>query len=240
MRMDLTLQYVCACAATLALFLMANTSTADEVIDAARIYQKSCSVCHGDEGSGAIWGRASLATAPRDFTSEAARRELTRERMIASITYGRPGTPMPGFGTQLGMDEIAAVTDHILKTFMRIDRGPDAGASPGDPRAESMPNDLVGNFDQGRVYYMENCVACHGATGDGDGPRAYFIFPKPRNFRDPATRKYLNRSALYDGIRNGVIGKEMPAWGKVMTDQQITDIAEFVYLQFIDVPAKNH
>jgi mono/diheme cytochrome c family protein len=78
-----------------------------------------------------------------------------------------------------------------------------------------------------------NCVACHGAAGDGDGPRAYFIFPKPRNFLDPATQQILNRPRLFGGISDGVIGKEMPAWNKVLENQDIADIAEFVYLEFI-------
>ena len=71
-------------------------ANADEKIDAARIYAESCSVCHGDDGRGAVWGQASLATPPRDFRTAESRRELTRERMIASATYGRPNTPMPG------------------------------------------------------------------------------------------------------------------------------------------------
>lgn len=231
------------CAIALAI-CHAKVSLPDESIDAATIYQESCSVCHGDDGSGAIWGRASLATAPRDFTSSAAQRELTRDRMVASITYGRPGTPMPGFSTQLEMPEIIAVADFIRQTFMQGVTQPDTDtairrstAEPGESTPLAYPNGLVGDINRGRDYYLENCVACHGAAGGGDGPRAYFIFPKPRNFTDPATRDYFGRNALYRGISDGVIGKEMPAWSKVMSDQQIADVAEFVYRQFIDRPA---
>ena len=48
-------------------------------------------------------------------------------------------------------------------------------------------------------------VALHGAEGDGNGRRAYFIFPKPRNFLDPATQQTFNRPRLYSGIADGVI-----------------------------------
>ena len=78
-----------------------------------------------------------------------------------------------------------------------------------------------------------DCVDCHGANGGGDGPRAYFIFPKPRNFHDPDTREYLSRRNLYNGIKFGVVGKEMPAWGKVLSDSQVADLTEYVYRQFI-------
>jgi len=33
-----------------------------------------------------------------------------------------------------------------------------------------------------------------------------------------------------------VIGREMPAWEKVMSDQQIADITEYVYQRFIIQP----
>jgi len=83
------------------------------------IYAHSCSVCHGDQGNSARWGSNLLASRPRDFTSEAARRELTRERMIHSVTHGVPGTPMMAFGSQLSPTDIEAVVDYIRKRFMR-------------------------------------------------------------------------------------------------------------------------
>jgi hypothetical protein len=68
-----------------------GVADADAAIDAERIYQESCSVCHGDDGRGAVWGQASLSVPPRNFRTAESREELTRERMIASVTAGRPG-----------------------------------------------------------------------------------------------------------------------------------------------------
>lgn len=220
-------------------------AAASESIDVATIYTESCSVCHGDDGRGAVWGQASLATPPRNFRTEESRRDLTRERMIASVTAGRPGTPMPGFGTQLSIEEIMAVVDYVRSEFMAP---PDAGSGQaallpgnteygpvgsGDRPSDAAPADHSGDAAQGAALYASNCVDCHGANGGGDGPRAYFIFPKPRNFNDPATREYLTRRNLYNGIKYGVVGKEMPAWGKVLSDAQIADLTEYVYRQFI-------
>ena len=224
---------------------------ADETIDVARIYTESCSVCHGDDGRGAVWGQASLATPPRNFRTEESRRELTRERMIASVTAGRPGTPMPGFGTQLSIEEIMAVVDYVRSEFMTP---PDAAAAqqpllPGNTAygpigsgarpADEAPAEQVADASQGALLYAQNCVDCHGANGGGDGPRAYFIFPKPRNFNDPATRQYLTRRNLYNVIKYGVVGKEMPAWVKVLSDEQIANLTEYVYRQFIVESAAN-
>lgn len=225
--------------------VLSSTAAADDTIDAAGIYAETCSVCHGDDGRGAVWGQASLATPPRNFRTAESRQELSRERMIASVTAGRPGTPMPGFGTQLSIDEIMAVVDYIRSEFMAPpgSGAPHTAMLPGNteygpvgsvesPR-DAAPVDHEGDAGQGALLYARNCVDCHGANGGGDGPRAYFIFPKPRNFNDPATREYLTRRNLYNGIKYGVVGKEMPAWGKVLTDDQIADLTEYVYRQFI-------
>jgi mono/diheme cytochrome c family protein len=223
-----------------------SIAAAEQTIDAQKIFQESCSVCHGDDGRGAVWGQASLAVPPRNFRTEDSRQELTRERMIASVIAGRPGTPMPGFGTQLSIEEVSAVVDWIRSEFMTPE-GPAAadvhGArlpgntqygpiGPSQPR-QTLPDESSGDASRGALLYAENCVACHGANGGGDGPRAYFIFPKPRDFHDPATRAYLDRQNLYNGIKFGVVGKEMPAWGKVLSDAQIADLTEYVYRQFL-------
>jgi mono/diheme cytochrome c family protein len=225
-----------------------SNAAAEQAIDAKRIFQESCSVCHGDDGRGAVWGQASLAVPPRNFRTVESRQELTRERMMASVIAGRPGTPMPGFGTQLSIEEVSAVVDWIRTEFMTPE-GPavaDAGGArlPGNtqygPIGASQPrqaleDDFSGDASRGALLYAENCVDCHGANGGGDGPRAYFIFPKPRDFHDPATRAYLDRQNLYNGIKFGVVGKEMPAWGKVLSDAQIADLTEYVYRQFLSI-----
>ena len=230
---------------------LSSAAAADDSIDAATIYTESCSVCHGDDGRGAVWGQASLATPPRNFRTEASRQELTRERMIASVTAGRPGTPMPGFGTQLSIEEIMAVVDYVRSEFMapadagsgqqpRLPGNTEYGPIGSDARpADDAPVAQAADASQGALLYAQNCVDCHGANGGGDGPRAYFIFPKPRNFNDPATRQYLTRRNLYNGIKYGVVGKEMPAWGKVLSDEQIANLTEYVYQQFIAVNAAN-
>ena len=203
------------------------------------LYQENCSVCHGDDGMGAVWGQQSLASAPRNFRSEASRRELDRERMIAAVSFGKPGTPMPGFGTQLDSSQVEAVVDYVRDTFMTDDAMRSGKFEQTDHFAsgeyQSLPIQagLVGNAARGNVLYAINCVACHGMDGSGNGPRAYFIFPRPRDFLDPATREIFNRPRLFAGIKQGVIGKEMPAWGKVLNDQDIADITEYVYRVFI-------
>jgi mono/diheme cytochrome c family protein len=98
---------------------------------------------------------------------------------------------------------------------------------------QPMPNSLKGSAAAGERFYMANCATCHGAKGDGKGPRAYFINPKPRNFLDPAFTSSFNRPAIYAATSMGRQGSEMPAWSKVLNEQEIANVAEFVFQRFV-------
>ena len=110
-------------------------------------------------------------------------------------------------------------------------------AAPKKPAAVDMslpmPLGLKGDIEKGRDFFMQNCFTCHGVTGGGDGPRAYFINPPPRNFLLETSRRYLNRPALFEAITKGRTGSEMPAWGKVLNEQEIANVAEYVFQSFI-------
>ena len=46
-----------------------------------------------------------------------------------------------------------------------------------------------------------------------------------------------NRPRLFAAITGGKNGTVMPAWGKVLSEQQIADVAEFVFQAFIQPSA---
>lgn len=92
---------------------------------------------------------------------------------------------------------------------------------------------LRGDFAAGKKFYENNCATCHGVKGDGQGPRAYFINPKPAVFISLASRASFNRPTLYDSTATGRRGTEMPAWDKVLTKQEIANVSEYVFRAFI-------
>ncbi len=98
---------------------------------------------------------------------------------------------------------------------------------------QPFPKGLVGNVAAGKKFFLGNCSTCHGKLGNGEGPRAYFLNPKPRNFHDEYSHTFLNRPALFSVITNGKIGTVMPAWGKVLSDQEIANVGEYVFDSFI-------
>ncbi len=231
--------------------MSSNAAPAAAGIRADLLYHNYCSVCHGDKGDGRSRARSGLRPPPKDFTT--AGPSLTREVMIAVVSDGKPGTAMVGWKTQLSQAEITAVVDWTIANFMngkasppvqdgvsgtRAHGGRAQDASPAKPATTANMTlpfalGLKGNPVAGRAFYDANCATCHGKKGDGQGPRAYFIRPKPRNFLEAAPRASLNRPMLYEAVSMGRLGTEMPAWSKVLTDQQIADVSEYVFQQFI-------
>jgi mono/diheme cytochrome c family protein len=82
------------------------------------------------------------------------------------------------------------------------------GASPGGP-------DLV----RGQAIYAKQCAACHGPEGRGDGPAAYLLYPKPRDFRAARYRLVSTWEGVPTDedvlrtITRGIPGSAMPSWG---------------------------
>ena len=233
--------------------------------DGETIYAFSCSVCHGEDGTGAVWGSESMDPPPIAFENLHPDRDLPRERMIASVTHGRSGTSMMAFNSQLSPEQIESVVDYVRDAFMsgtpskeptvsttvpthpestvglavlhgddQVPRATRPDPDPGavDPDAP-LPFGLVGDPARGGTLFAESCVACHGPRGDGRGPRAYFIYPRPLSFVARENRPRLNRPDLFNSIKHGVRGREMPAWGKVLTDQEVADVAEYVFAAFV-------
>ena len=212
---------------------------------AATLYLSYCSVCHGEKGDGKSRAQNSLNPPPRDFTATQAD-ALPRSRMLESVSNGRPGTAMAAWKTQLKPAQIEAVVDYVRLRFMGLgeamqptqaSRQPRPAAPPAKPAAVNMaapmPRGLTGDADKGGTFYLANCATCHGKAGDGRGPRAYFINPKPRNFLHTASRQELNRVKLFEMISDGERGTEMPAWKQVLSPQEIANVAEFVFQRFI-------
>ncbi|MBL4614008.1 MAG: c-type cytochrome [Magnetovibrio sp.] len=207
-----------------------------------QIYARTCSVCHGDRGNSVSWAQNSLDPSPFDFTSYKAKK-LSRRHMINTVTYGSDGTAMVGWATQLSKEDIAAVVDYVQATFIFPDQilssdRPKHGAADADTEHGInmvLPFDdgLTGNLEKGEKVFQLSCAPCHGKNGDGDGPRAYFIFPKPENFTSKRARAELNRPHLFSSISDGIVGTVMPSWSKVLSDQQMADVAEYVFTSFI-------
>ena len=92
-------------------------------------------------------------------------------------------------------------------------------ASPARARKGADAKVLARDADESRggTLYAAHCASCHGARGEGDGPGADALVPRPSNL---AEHEY-SQTRLADALWNGVAGTAMPAW----RDHPVEDLA---------------
>ncbi len=72
----------------------------------------------------------------------------------------------------------------------------------------------------GKALYAEQCVACHGLSGMGDGPQASVQTPPPTNFHNAARQSERTIFGLYSTITQGVGGTAMTAYSHLNPHQR--------------------
>lgn len=86
----------------------------------------------------------------------------------------------------------------------------------------------------GRTVYMKNCTHCHGVTGDGQGPTAKYLYPRPRDYRlgifkftSTLPSERASRDDLLRIVKNGIPGTYMPSF-LLMKDDEAAAVVEYV------------
>jgi mono/diheme cytochrome c family protein len=82
-------------------------------------------------------------------------------------------------------------------------------------------------IQHGRELFAANCAECHGARGDGQGPRAAVLVKAPTDFTDPVWRAGAQPQAVFAAIRLGVQGSAMPAW-PAFTEEETWNLVAYV------------
>lgn len=87
---------------------------------------------------------------------------------------------------------------------------PVASAAETDLRKLRIPTpDLIA---EGKTNYLSNCASCHGASGEGNGPKAAQLNPKPRNFTAEKFQFGDKPLELFNTVTKGVAGTSMPSF----------------------------
>ena len=132
-----------------------------------------------------------------------------------------PGAPLPEAGARIASQVLLAEGD---------------STKPGPVIHEAGKPDTP--IRGGLGLYREHCMHCHGASGDGNGPTALFLWPRPRDFRtgvykftstegtgvdSKPTRQDLKRTLL-DGIDNS----SMSSFAAVLTPSEIDQVLDYI------------
>jgi mono/diheme cytochrome c family protein/plastocyanin len=99
----------------------------------------------------------------------------------------------------------------------------------------------------GQRLYAQNCAACHGENGNGDGVFADDLAQAgeaslqnmagseemsrqtPADFSDPNRMLGASPALLQGKILRGGMGTGMPMWGSILTDEQTWDLIAYIY-----------
>jgi mono/diheme cytochrome c family protein len=80
----------------------------------------------------------------------------------------------------------------------------------------------------GERVYLERCSACHGEHGDGNGPAAAALDPRPQNFRDAAFWKSRTMAQLKQVVLQGKPGTLMAPFEGVLSDEEIDAVVAYL------------
>jgi mono/diheme cytochrome c family protein len=114
----------------------------------------------------------------------------------------------------------------------------DAGDNPFRQLETSNPEEFRRHVENGRRVYYRNCVFCHGDDMTGNGMFAHALDPIPTNFADAGTIPNLRETFLFWRISKGGPGmpeeggpwdSAMPAWEKILKEEEIWDAILFLY-----------
>ena len=86
-------------------------------------------------------------------------------------------------------------------------------------RIEAAPA-AVPDLARGAALYAQQCAACHGATGRGDGPAAAGMDPPPIAFTDADRAKHRSPLSLYQVISQGLPGTAMMSYAHLSNDDR--------------------
>lgn len=127
-----------------------------------------------------------------------------------------------GLPMNTGQAALLAQSDRLVAAI-EAKRDPDAVAK----LAHGMADDLLASYPIGAIpasppdvaraapLYAQNCAACHGATGHGDGPAAASLNPAPIAFADSNRAARRSVFALYEVTSQGIKGTSMPSFASL-------------------------
>lgn len=83
---------------------------------------------------------------------------------------------------------------------------------------------------EGQALYQQNCVSCHGTTGQGDGPAASALEPKPVNLglvQSTVSDGYLAWRITEGGLMEP-FRSVMPAWKGILNEDKTWKVVAYI------------
>lgn len=122
-----------------------------------------------------------------------------------------------------------AETDAVLE-FLQAGARRTASAEPkqdgGIQVASSDPSSVPVQGDDGADIFKRQCTACHGEKGEGNGPAAAALNPRPPDLTDTEVMGALTDEELRAVIEQGV--GSMPGFESILEPDELEAVLEYV------------
>ena len=135
-----------------------------------------------------------------------------------------PGSPLPEGGSRIAARALVLEGD---------------AEKPGPLIREPQVNGQSGRPIRGGLsLYREHCMHCHGASGDGEGPTALFLWPRPRDFRSGVFKftstegtgvdSKPTRTDLRRTLQNGIDNTSMSSFATVLNASEMDQVIDYI------------
>ena len=167
------------------------------------LYAENCAPCHGATGLGNGPDASQLPIPVAAIGTAAVARQSTPEEWYILVTQGDLERSMPPF---------RSLTDRqrwdILAYVYSLSVSDDSLAL-------------------GQELYQNNCIQCHGESGQGDGPAVANMTTRPRDFTEQAFMADTSAVSLAQSISQG-IAPAMPAYADQFNESQIWALTDYL------------
>lgn len=160
-------------------------------------YAANCAACHGETGAGDGPTAASLPSPPTAFADPASVWSLSPAELFHTTKFGRIEQLMPPWQNRLSDEEIWQTVMYAWSLHTN-------------------ETEVAG----GQTLYAQNCVACHGETGAGDGPEAQGDLP---DFSDVDYAMVRSQEAWLQGWQEA-----HPEIGQAWTPEEQRQVLEYI------------
>ncbi|MDH5391744.1 MAG: c-type cytochrome [Gammaproteobacteria bacterium] len=200
----------------LALFALGSTAFAatKNVTDGKQIYEQNCIYCHQADAIGKAGFAPSLTN--KELLSVA-----SDKFFMSTIRDGRTGTGMPPFA-HLGKKGIKDVVAY-LRTFEKV---------PNRSRSIDAQPASYGDARQGKFWFNQICVTCHGVEGKGYANGVVGTAIGNKDFLRKVSDGFIRETVKHGRSNTRMLGFTGPEGLANLTPAEIEDI--IAYMRTLD------